>query len=70
MEKLSYLLSVDQGGCETATALRVMVHDDFGWGLVVDRSGQFFAGLKENAVHSTLPVGNASLIETTQRKSR
>ena len=61
---------MDQGGCETATALRVMIQDDFGFGPVVGLSGTNFAGLKEDAAHSTLPVENASLIETTQLKSR
>ena len=70
LEKLPYLLSVQLGATETATALRAMMQDDFDFGLVLYGSVRFFAGLKEDAVHSTLPVGNASLIETTQLKSR
>ena len=70
LEKLPYLLSVQLGAAETATALRAMMQDDFDFGLVLYGSVRFFAGLKEDAVHSTLPVGNASLIETTQLKSR
>ena len=62
LEKLSYLIPVQLGAAETATAFTVMMQDDFGFGLVLYGPVGFFAGLKEDAVHSTFHVRITSLI--------